>query len=200
MEEIEVRDMCKGILSEVNMVWNEANARIHLVREKYAIDKLVQEWETAKDCTKWGAKTATVSKFKEKLDKLFDLCKCKCKIYECAEKSCVGCKYRAHIDCKCREEDKIPLMELAFMKSQRDKVGDRGSMQIGSKDFIETKKQIRYLERKDYISNQKRAKTKIGESSTSSGLDISDENEPLDGSDNQDSNLSVDLSSTCDYT
>ena len=154
MEEIEVRDMCKGILSEVNMVWNKANARIHLVREKYAIDKLVQEWETAKDCTKWGAKTTTVSKFKEKLDKLFDLCKCKCNIYECAEKSCVVCKYCTHVDGKTRKEDKIPLMELAFMKSQRDKVGDRGAMQIGSKDFIETKKQIRYLERKDYISNQ----------------------------------------------
>ena len=102
------------------MVWNKANARIHLVREKYAIDKMVQEWETAKDCTKWGAKTATVSKFKEKLDKLFDLCKCKCKIYECTEKSCVGCEYRAHVDCKCCKEDKISLMELAFMKSQRN--------------------------------------------------------------------------------
>ena len=85
------------------------------------------------------------------------------------------------------------------MKSQRDKVDDRGAMQIGSKDFIETKKQIRYLERKNYSSNPRRAKTKIGESSTSSGLDISDENEPLDWSDNQDSNLSVDLSSTSDY-
>ena len=68
VEEITVRDMCKGIFSEVNMVWNKANARIHLVREKYAIDKLVQEWETAKDCTKRGAKTATVPKFKEKID------------------------------------------------------------------------------------------------------------------------------------
>ena len=91
-------------------------------------------------------------------------------------------------------------MELGFMKSQRDKVGDRGSMQIGSKDVIETKKQARYLERKDYSSNPKRAKTNMGESSTTSGLDILDENEPLDESDNEGSDLSVDLSSTRDYT
>ena len=199
-EEIEIRDMCKRILSEVNMVWNKANARIKLVSEKYAIDKLVHEWETAKECTKRGAKTTKVSNFKIKLDKLFDLCKCKCKLFECSEKSCAGCKYRAHVDCKCHKEDKIPLMELGFMKSQRDKVGDRGSMQIGSKDVIETKKQARYLERKDYSSNPKRAKTNMGESSTTSGLDILDENEPLDESDNEGSDLSVDLSSTRDYT
>ena len=73
-------------------------------------------------------------------------------------------------------------------------------MQIGPTDFVETKRRIRYLERKDYSSNPKRAKTIIGESSTSSELAISDENEPLDGSDNQSSDLSVDLSSTRDYT
>ena len=199
-EEIEVRDMCKCILSEVNMVWNKASARINLVSDKYAIDKLVHEWDTAKECTKRGAKTTKVSNFKIKLDKLFDLCKCKCKLFECSEKSCAGCKYRAHVDCKCHKEDKIPLMELGFMKSQRDKVGDRGSMQIGSKDVIETKKQARYLERKDYSSNPKRAKTNMGESSTTSGLDILDENEPLDESENEGSDLSVDLSSTRDYT
>ena len=52
-------------------------------------------------------------------------------------------------------------MELAFMKSQRDKVGDRGAMQIGSKDFIETKKQIRYLERKNYSSNPRGPKQRL---------------------------------------
>ena len=66
-EEIEVRDMCKGILSEVNMVWNKANARINLVSDKYAIDKLVHEWETAKECTKWTAKTVKVSNFQKKI-------------------------------------------------------------------------------------------------------------------------------------
>ena len=40
----------------------------------------------------------------------------------------------------------------------------------------------------------------MGESSTTSGLDILDENEPLDESDNEGSDLSVDLSSTRDYT
>ena len=53
--------------------------------------------------------------------------------------------------------------------------------------FLKQKKQARYLERKDYSSNPKRAKTNMGESSTTSGLDILDENEPLDGSDNQSS-------------
>ena len=39
--------------------------------------------------------------------------------------NCDGCDLEIHFMCKC--EDKIPVKELIFVKSQRDKVGTRSS-------------------------------------------------------------------------
>ena len=110
---VESRDMCRTILSEVKTIWNAANPEIYLVSDKYALDMLVNEWKITKDSSKEKVKSASyIQSFKERLDKLFDLAKCKCKIYGCAEQSCEGCEYQAHVICKCPRNEKIPLMEL----------------------------------------------------------------------------------------
>ena len=202
VNKMHVRPMCQDIFSAVQKVWKRANSRIKLVSEKYAIDKLVREWNDAgKFSNKRKGKDLAISHFREKLDKLFDLAKCKCPIYECKENSCLGCEYQAHAaDCKCPKEDKIPLKELSFMKSQRDKVGNKGTMQIGPMDFPETKRQKRYLSRQENRSNPKRAKGNIEEPSTSSSIYDSDKNEPQNYSDDQDSDVSIGLSCTHDNT
>ena len=76
--------------------------------------------------------------FIQKLDRLFDMAKCKCRIYECAEQSCPGCRYNAHVVCNCPRDHKIPLIELQFMLLQRTKVGERGTMQISYEDLAST--------------------------------------------------------------
>ena len=93
----------------------------------------------------------------KKLDKLFDISFCKCKIELCPEKKCT-CKDNVHIKCVCPKERKLPVLELRFLKSQRDKVGSIGQLQIGNPDIPVTKKQQEALERKekDKICEEKR--------------------------------------------
>ncbi|MCP4393106.1 MAG: hypothetical protein GY804_02395 [Alphaproteobacteria bacterium] len=98
---------------------------------------------------KKGASKSTSEKFINRLDKLFDLAKCKCPIYECAEQSCPGCEYKAHVSCGCPKVEKIPLMELQFILSQRRKKGERGTMQIASVDRPEAVRRKTMLERKE---------------------------------------------------
>ena len=202
VNKMHVRPMCCEILSAVQIVWKRANSKIKLVTEKYATDKLVKLWKEAGifSNNKKG-KEAAISDFRGKLDKLFDLAKYKCTIYACKEYSCLGCKNQAHVDCKCPKEDKIPLKELSFMKSQRDKVGNKGTMQIGPMDFVETKRQKRSLLREENRANPKRAKANIDEPpSTSSSIYDSDKNDPENYSDDQDSDVSIGLSFTQDNT
>ena len=61
-------------------------------------------------------KKAVVNAFKRKLDMLYDITRCKCKILTCAEKDCAGCTDTAHIHCICPEELKLPTKELFFIR------------------------------------------------------------------------------------
>ena len=78
--------------------------------------------------------------FLKKLDKLFDIIVCKCEITTCEEKGCPSdCKKFAHIDCDCLRPQKIPPIELSFVKDQRLKV-DKGQLRIGGVDAKETER------------------------------------------------------------
>jgi hypothetical protein len=47
---------------------------------------------------------------------------------------------KIHIKCKCKREEKIPIVELQFIYSQRTKIGSFGTFHIGSADRKESKK------------------------------------------------------------
>lgn len=53
----------------------------------------------------------------------------------------------AHISCICKRELKIPVIELAFVKAQREKTGSIGALMISSKDIPESKRQEAATER-----------------------------------------------------
>ena len=126
------------------------NPDLCIIKDKSALNDLSREWETAKCCArKKGASKSTSEKFINRLDNLFDLAKCKCPIYEFAEQSCPGCEYKAHVSCGCPKDEKIPLMELKFILSQRRKKGERGTMQIASVDRPEAVRRKTMLERKE---------------------------------------------------
>ena len=62
----------------------------------------------------------------DQLDKLLDITTCKHTIKLCDDdgSGCVNgkeCKSGAHIDCSCPREMKIPVLELKFLHSQRNK-------------------------------------------------------------------------------
>ena len=70
--------------------------------------------------------------FVQRLDRLVDILNCQCYISKCSEVGCGSCKNGAHVFCKCPRAQKIPVLELAFIKGQRDKVGSIRPFQIGS--------------------------------------------------------------------
>ena len=105
-------------------------------------------WEQASDYFHKRMKKSKQEKFLEQLDKVIDILKCKCKIISCTEASCAGCNAKAHINCSCPKDIKVPILELEFVLAQRTKVGDFSSLQIAGNDAKETKRQNKQLARK----------------------------------------------------
>ncbi|KAG7170834.1 hypothetical protein Hamer_G029369, partial [Homarus americanus] len=64
----------------------------------------------------------------------------------------------SHIDCGCPREKKIPVLELEFIKAQRTKAEGQGSMQMGSIDYSETKKQITNAKKREQIREREQKK------------------------------------------
>ena len=175
--------MCQSVLKEVKSIWDNVNPEICIIGPKAACDKLVKEWENAKSCAKKGMAAPLSEQFIKRLDKLFDLAKCKCRIYECAEQSCSGCEYKAHEVCNCPRDEKIPLMELQFMLSQRSKVGKRGTMQIAYVDIPEAVRHATKLERRESRENPKQANLNIDENPLNIHQDYADQDEIIDDPD-----------------
>ncbi|KAG7174294.1 hypothetical protein Hamer_G003227 [Homarus americanus] len=95
------------------------------------------------------------------LDTLFDILTCKCSIQLCSESNCSHSGKRennSHIDCGCPREKKIPVLELEFIKAQRTKAEGHGSMQMGSIDYSETKKQIANAKKREQIREREQKK------------------------------------------
>ena len=89
---------------------------------------------------------------------------CQCPITLCADSDSPpckeNCKAEAHIDCSCEKSVKIPVLELAWLKGQRDKIGSRSKHQMGGADMVETAKQDktskRKLEEAESLSKQRK--------------------------------------------
>ena len=80
------------------------------------------------------------------LDKLLEVTKCSHKILLCSEtgSGCLGekdCKLKAHINCDCPLESKVPVMELRWLAAQRAKTGEKSGMMMLGVDKVETARQ-----------------------------------------------------------
>ena len=139
-----------SVVKEVMTVWKSANPQLPVSLEKTAVERLQREYDRARTLSKAGKELRDeYKKFVERLDKLFDICKCKCTIVECKDyDECDGCTFEAHVVCSCRRNNKIPLMELKYMCVQRCKVGEKSTMQFGPVDRSESKRLQTNLYRK----------------------------------------------------
>ena len=144
------RDKIAMVVEKLMGIWEAVNPLLPVSLPKSVIERLLNEYEKARAVTKPGraqSDDSDYTKFCERLDKLFDICKCRCTIVECNEYvDCDGCEFEAHVLCSCRRANKIPKME--FMSAQRSKVGEKSTMQIGRVDKVESKRQVTSLKRK----------------------------------------------------
>ena len=147
-----VKIMAKDIYQKLKYLWEKANPLFKnpvIWSEKTIVDKICLMWERMTDISnKRITKSSAIEQFKSSLNKIFDILKCKCSITSCSEFGCGGCSISVHTKCICAKEMKIPILELAFIKAQREKVGSLSKLQMGPVDYIETKKQKKSEKRK----------------------------------------------------
>ena len=101
---------------------------------------------------------AEKEKFTGELDKLLDITSCPHVILLCANlmSGCEDpkhCSKRAHIQCDCPKEKKIPVLDLEWLAHQRNKVGEVSAMQMGGDDRKETKRQNKAVENKRKLAD-----------------------------------------------
>ena len=136
-----VTDLMTGLLAQ----WSKANSKFTepVINSKARIRaKLKAMWDQANKVSSNRAKVHERNQFMVKLEKLMDILTCKCDIKACSDLGCSSaCVSGVHIACDCCRESKIPVIELAYIKGQREKVGSVGPHQMGPVDFPETKRQ-----------------------------------------------------------
>ncbi|KAG7163799.1 hypothetical protein Hamer_G031624, partial [Homarus americanus] len=134
--------------------WTKANALFKppVINQCRTIElKLTKLWHKAVETSLGKGNLARKNEFLHTLDTLFDILTCKCSIQLCSESNCSHSGKRennSHIDCGCPREKKIP----------RTKAEGHGSMQMGSIDYSETKKQIANAKKREQIREREQKK------------------------------------------
>ena len=137
--------------------WQKSNAKfIHpvVIKEDTLARKLENVWDKAKFVARPNVlKQADRVKVEAMLDKLLEVTKCSHKILLCSEtgSGCLGekdCKLKAHINCDCPLESKVPVMELRWLAAQRAKTGQKSGMMMLGVDKVETARQENAAKRK----------------------------------------------------
>jgi len=137
------KELSKDIMTALLAQWTKANSKFKypvIIHEVTIQERLTDLWNKASDISLGRGALTRKEKFTEDLDKCFDILNCKCKIVLCSEYGCndPNCSQRAHVNCNCKREQKIPRIELMFIKAQRDKQGSVSTHMIASKDVPET--------------------------------------------------------------
>ena len=158
--------MSEKLVKAVSLQWEKSNSKFKLpvvIDKKSLVQRLTRLREQANSIAlKKKTKKAVVSSFESKLDKLFDITLCQCSITLCCDTGpsvCRdGCVLEVHINCTCMRAQKVLLLELAWLKSQRDKIGSKSNLQMETVDKKDTKKQQRSDDRKKGRMNPVRSK------------------------------------------
>ena len=153
-----VKDLMGDVSISVLAQWEKANFLFQppiTCTTKSMERRLEKEWEKSKLAARNKLNKDQKAELEKKLDKLLDPLICICQpIQKCSDVGCLGpkqeppCQVGGHLTCSCPKENKIPKIELLFVKSQRAKDGERGGMQIASVDVKEDLRQRKEAARK----------------------------------------------------
>ena len=142
--------LIEDMMSALSEQWLKASHLLKypvLITERTIKIKLKDIWEKALTFAKGRGKLKDKDMFNLKLDRLMDILYCKCLILLCSEFGCLGkkqdpvCHQEAHAKCKCKQGEKIPGMELMFVRAQRSKFGSLSTHMIAGADLPESRKQ-----------------------------------------------------------
>ena len=151
-----VKDMIVELTTVVYSQWEKSNFKFKppvLSDKKVVVKRLQYAWEKVNAIAlKKETKPSVVNVWEAKLDNLFDITLCQCPITLCDDTPhppCkTECKAEAHISCTCTAPQKLPLLDLAWVKGQRDKIGSKSKHQLYKADLVETMQQEKTAKRK----------------------------------------------------
>ena len=145
------RDLAPLVMAQ----WEKANPQFKtpvIIKENTLVKKIERLWQRAEDII-YGRKGKKDREILENyLDRLLDLTVCPHNIKFCQEpgSECVDpidCELEAHILCTCPLPIQIPKMELVWLHSQRNKIGELSKYQITGNNSNEIKRLERKMKR-----------------------------------------------------
>lgn len=150
------KEIASDLVPLVEAQWQKANVLFTApvtVGRKSLAQKIERLLNRAINAAHGRGKTGERAEVENSLDRLFDIVICSHTIYLCHESDsgCPNtkqCKKGVHISCTCPRDMKVPVEELAWLHSQRLKVGERGGMQMSVADTKATRKYDKILENK----------------------------------------------------
>lgn len=162
------KQVCKDLAPLVIELWLKSNKKFKppvILQERGVRKRIEKVWAKAERIASGKYKKGEKVDMESSLDRLMDITVCKHQIFLCEteESGCKipgGCKTKAHILCDCPFNQKIPVLELAWVYCQRNKIGEKSVMQMGLNDIKETKRQTKAEKReiKEAESAEKRFK------------------------------------------
>ena len=89
--------------------YKRVNSLLTLYQYKSIYNKFIKEWNEFKKLCKTSSKRGKKRiLFDSRLDKLFDIIKCKCDIQKYFDAGCGGCEFEVHVvNCKCPRGTKV---------------------------------------------------------------------------------------------
>ena len=148
-----IKDMAKDLVQLILAQWQKSNIDFQppvTKHEKTIADIIVAKWETLRKVSQKRANKKETENIINCLDKLFDITTCQCIIYLCNDEKtdCSGCSLGAHIFFKCQQDQKIPKLELKWLYLQRQKIGEKSTLQMSVNDFKESQRKLKGVKRK----------------------------------------------------
>ena len=188
-KQISNHDLSLDLTDLLIAVYQKANIQflpgVNMSAKKSITNKIERDWARAIEIVgrKGVKKNNKEQLFINKLDLLYPVLICECpSIVSCEERGCdADCLKEAHIDGSCLLEQKIPSLELLFIRDQRAR--NLKGLRIGGADHKESKRLTNMFNRKKMEEEgQQKLKDKLEEENNLkrnvSGLDCgTDEND-----------------------
>lgn len=164
--DIHVKQIVAEVVPLIVEQWHKSNAKFRppvTIKEDSIRARVERLWGRVEEVVRGRSKKAEKEKVEQLLDKLLDITTCSHTILLCEEpgsdcKEVKSCNFKAHIKCDCPRENKVPVMELQWLATQRAKIGEKSKLMMTTNDKAETERQKKAEKRKaeQYEAEEKR--------------------------------------------
>ena len=152
----DIRVVAKKLEPLIRRKWQEVNPCLPLIQPESVIKKIIKIDETANQIKHKQITAKKRNNFMDSIDKLFDILVCRCPFVDCNPEECdsIPCDI-PHMNCDCLRVNRIPVIELPFIKDQRNKSGlNGGKMVMKGVDLKTAQQQENTMKKKEGVVKQ----------------------------------------------